>query len=653
MGASLINRLSTLLRRFGRDEGGAFALVFGLMAIVLIALGGATVDYVTLEQVRNRSQIALDAAALALQPDSQLTGANKGTIQIEAQALVNDRVGSGLVKITDTVINTTDGSLYFRADVTTPTIFVALVGVNQMRAAIQSEATRKKLALEIAFVLDNSGSMDKTSGGRQRMQFLKDAATCATYILFYKTVTEPSSNKDTCVNASGAPKLDNVKVGVVPFTMFVNVGAGNLNAAWIDKGSSVAANDNFDDGRTPPGNINRSTLFAATGQSWKGCVEARPHIKTGTRAEEYLDTDDTLPMSGNTLFVPMFSPDVADGLQGNDYLDDTPAICDRPAQGNTSCVYTQTRSCNWLGVCGSATTTQYPQGPENFANTSLYAAGYYGAHANSCTCRNGVSYGSWSGTTSQTRTGTCVGGGYIPQGLSNRQLQERICKYYTNSLTISDTRGPNADCGSASITPLTSTPKTVTDAISAMVALGGTNIHEGAAWGFRVLSPGAPFTEGGPYNQATSKVMILMTDGENTTYNLSNYCSSGMRNLNSNCYNSAYGYPYNSRNADSSSSSGGNIDRLGSFGASNANLVTELNTRTVQTCANAKAAGITVYVVGLATSEADQSTQAVVEDMLTQCASTPDKAYFPQAPNELKGVFQQIANELTALRLSQ
>ncbi|WEK03162.1 MAG: pilus assembly protein TadG-related protein [Candidatus Devosia phytovorans] len=671
-------RLLSLVRRFGRDESGVFAVVFGLMAIVLIALGGATVDYVALDQARSRSQIALDAAALALQPESQLTGANKTAIQAKAQALVDDRIGGGgVVTINSTTINTTDGSLYFTATMKTPTIFVALVGVKEMSAFIQSEATRKKLSLEIAFVLDNSGSMAYTGTGtlglKQRMQFLKDAATCATNILFYKDTTTPLLFPDTCVPATGAVKLDNVKIGVVPFTMFVNVGASNLNATWIDKGTSVTANDNFDDGRTPPGNINRTTLFTATKQSWKGCVEARPHIKTGTRAEEYLDTDDTVPLAGNTLFVPMFSPDVLDGLQGNDYMDDTPAICDRPAPAQ--CIQVQSRfGCNSSnGSCSSSNTADPVTGGTNasgvvdvlatnganFTSSTKYPNGYYGAHASSCSCSAWTSYSDWTQTGGSgnnrtfTRFRSCNGGGYTPGGLTNRQLQERICKYYGTVTTVSDTRGPNADCGAASITPLTATPSTVTTAISNMVALGGTNIHEGAAWGFRALSPGAPFTEGGPYDQATSKVMILMTDGENTTYNLSNYCSQGMRTLNSNCYNSAYGYPYNSFNTDTASSSGGNIERLGRFGANNASLVTELNNRTVQTCANAKAAGITVYTIGLATSEASQSTQAVVEDMLTQCASTPDKAHFPQEPSELKDVFQQIANELTALRLSR
>ena len=39
-------QFAPLLGRFAKDESGVFAVLFGLMAIVLIALGGATVDYV-------------------------------------------------------------------------------------------------------------------------------------------------------------------------------------------------------------------------------------------------------------------------------------------------------------------------------------------------------------------------------------------------------------------------------------------------------------------------------------------------------------------------------------------------------------------------------------------------------------------------------
>lgn len=665
--------ITRLLVRFGKDEGGAFAVMFGVMAIVLIALGGAVVDYVSLEQGRNRAQLALDAAALALQPKVFEKNFNAADVQKLAQAFVIERVANPSIdaKILTTRGNPTDGSLYFEASISVPTAFVALVGVPKLNANVVSEATRKKLALEVVMVLDNSGSM----ANENRMTRLKSAAKCATNTIYYDEVVVDPSDSNSCVPSSAAKLVPNVKLGVVPFTMFVNVGSKYANAAWIDRtGASSISNDNFDndddDARlvTPPNYTwpNRQQLFAATGEAWRGCVEERPHTKSGTTTTEYLDTDDTLPTSGDTLFVPMFSPDLASGTGGNNYISDSPAICDRPAVTSggvtTDCVRTLTYSqCNATmtnSECHLTGDATVPKGPVNFTSTAKFTTGFYGTHAPSCSCRTwttwsaGTQTGGSGNDRTFTRTASCVGQGYVPTGLSTRELQERMCKYYAGVSGSTFSSGPNADCVRTPIQELTATPASVQNAISSMQAEGGTNIHVGTAWGFRVLSPSAPFSEGAEYSEATSKVMIIMTDGENTAYNLSNYCNSAMRDLNGSCYNSAYGFPNNSRNSDSNSTSGGNIERLGKLGTNNADLVTAMNERTSQTCQNAKAAGITVYTIGLSTDKVDQSTPDVVRAMLRACASTPEKAYFPTASNELQSVFASIANELSALRLA-
>ena len=667
-----MRQLASLLHRFRRDESGAFAVIFGLMAIVLVAFSGAVVDYVSMEQVRNRAQIALDAATLALQPEIFNKPLNVADIKKRAQDLVLNRLGSDpnvTASLLEPTVDVLNGTLTLEAQMTIKTIFVSLVGVDELNARIKSQATRKKLALEVAFVLDNSGSMSYTGAGangtRQRMQFLKDAANCATYTLFYDAVETKTSAPDTCVATATAKKVDNVRLAVVPFTMFVNVGAGNANAAWIDKtGASAIANNNFDTDDNQgvlPGNsgtplvANRFTLFAATKESWRGCVEARPHIKTGSTSNEYLDTDDTAAAANNTLYVPLFSPDMVDGVGTNSYLDDMPAMCDRPAQGTTKCTITETRTySNRNGWSAGEQTagTVLASGPTNFTSNAIYTGAYYGGHPPSCRCRSGITYGNWStGSTSQTRSGTCAS--YIPYGLSNRVLQERVCKYYGTWSGSDYSSGPNADCTRTAILPLTNTPSAVTAAITSMQAEGGTNIHEGTVWGYRTLTPSLPFDQGSAFDTATSKVMIVMTDGENTAYNLSSHCGDEQRNLNGSCYNSAYGFPYNSRNTSTTSTSGGNIERLGTLGTSNTNLVNEMNTRTSQTCENAKKAGITIYTIGLATDQAVQSSQATVEKMLTDCASAKEKAFFPKTPGELRAVFASIANELSALRLSQ
>lgn len=672
-----------LIRSFIKDERGAFAIMFGVMAIVLIALGGAVVDYVTLEQGRNRAQLALDAAALALQPRVFERNFKEADVQALAQAFLTERLGSNSITATieTTRGNADDGSLYFKARINVPTNFVALVGVRNLGALVESEATRKKLALEVVMVLDNSGSMKDEN----RMTSLVDAAKCATYILMYSDVKDATGNSNTCVPATGADRVDNVRVGIVPFTMFVNVGTNNANATWIDKvGAASTHFDNFDNDDDEDRLVltsgtykfpTRQDLFKATGEAWRGCVEARPHTRTGTTATEYLDTDDTIPMGGDTLFVPQFSPDMAYGTGSNnyissstiinsDYLDavgqtnaiyDSPAVCDRPAQGVTRCdiveEITRANSYSPWSAPSLKSGTVLGTSPINFVSNTPYNNAFYGRLPPSCACRS-PSYGPWTGSgNTLTRTGSC--NSFVPLGLSTRELQERVCKYYGAIGTQGFSSGPNADCTRTPILPLTTDSASVISTIGKMVAEGGTNIHEGTVWGFRALTPSEPFTEGAPKNEATSKIMIIMTDGENTDYNLSNYCNDAMRALNGKCYNTAYGFPYNSQNTNANSTSGGNINRLGALNVSNAQLVTQMNERTSQTCANAKAAGITVYTIGLATDKVSQSTPAVVQAMLKECASTQDRARFPKSSAELKEVFASIANELSALRLAR
>ena len=57
-----------------------------------------------------------------------------------------------------------------------------------------------------------------------------------------------------------------------------------------------------------------------------------------------------------------------------------------------------------------------------------------------------------------------------------------------------------------------------------MQAKGGTNIMEGVMWGWRVLSPEPPFTEGKAYDDPENdKFLIVMTDGENWHQSRSNH----------------------------------------------------------------------------------------------------------------------------------
>jgi Flp pilus assembly protein TadG len=187
----------------------------------------------------------------------------------------------------------------------------------------------------------------------------------------------------------------------------------------------------------------------------------------------------------------------------------------------------------------------------------------------------------------------------------------RICSNYNANGTCRTwaNNNPNRDCTNARIVPLTNSRSVLDSAINGLTAAGSTYGNVGMVWGWRVISPDPPFTEGTAYDdEMWSKTVIMMTDGDNvvnTTY-------------------SAYG--------------------AGAAGQTQ----TTLNNKFSQVCAAMKAQGITVYTITFQSGITD-ATRAIFR----QCASAPDK-YFNAPSNEsLYTAFQTIANQLSQLHITQ
>jgi Mg-chelatase subunit ChlD len=580
-------------------------VIFGLLAIVLVAASGAVVDFTATEQARSRAQTALDSASLGMQPTIYNTGVTAATIKPRAQSLLLERLaedgGSWIAcasastrppcaSVDNVAVNTIDGTLRLESTIRVGTAFVGLIGIPTMQAKLVSEATRKRLNIEVAMVLDNSGSMAQSN----RMPNLKTAANNAVDILFGANETLP-----------------NVFIGVVPFTEFVNVGTASRDKPWMDRnGINEVSRQNFDNDANPDspvprpgpsvGPVNRFNLYdAMPNVSWRGCVEAR---------KSPYDTDDTVPTTSapDTLFTPLFGPDEPDGRGfPNSYLPDSPAMC------GLNCQYRETQSyCTSDGsfcLGGTSSTWVYtaPNGTQTTGSSVCSCPSF--PDAPSVT----MSGGGFLGAT-RTRTFDCY---------SARVLQEKMCKYMGNIDTGRD--GPNWDCPTTAVLPLSNSKSTVKSRITAMKAEGGTNIHQGAIWGFHMLSPTEPLAEARGYDTATYKVMIVMTDGENT--------HSSSSNMNGATWYTAYGYPYNGRLT----------------GNNNTELQTAMDDKTKATCTNAKTAGITVFTIGL--SSPNDSTR----NMLKSCASGDANAYFPTNPSQLDAIFTEIATQLSKLRLAQ
>jgi Flp pilus assembly protein TadG len=187
-----------------------------------------------------------------------------------------------------------------------------------------------------------------------------------------------------------------------------------------------------------------------------------------------------------------------------------------------------------------------------------------------------------------------------------------------------DTEGPNKGCATP-LTPLTNDAALMRQRIGAMQTQdgAGTNVAQGMVWGWSVLSPTAPFTEGVAYgDQGTQKAMIVLTDGENNVstadnHNLSHY--------------SSYGYLAGTR-----------------FGTQDQELaIDEIDKKVKALCTKIKAKNIRLYTITF------QLNDASAQKMYRDCATSSSMYYNSPTTTELEGIFKKIAEELGNLRFSR
>ena len=269
-----------LLKRFQASESGKFGMMLAVALPAVLAIAGFAIDISTLVNAKQRLQSSLDSALLA---SSRLkeTGQSR-------QEIFDNFLASNLHNMND--LADIEGKLEVNKGlnfIETQGTATANVKLSLMRyfgdvskVKVTSSAYESTSKLEVAMVLDNTGSM-----GADRMKALRDAATSLVNIL----ESAKTANRD-------------VKAALVPFVTTVNIKGTGYSSAWVDTlATSPLHGANFDkksDGKPH----NHLDLFTTLNVPWKGCVEARPSPH---------NLDDTVPDSKKpeTLFVPAFAPD--------------------------------------------------------------------------------------------------------------------------------------------------------------------------------------------------------------------------------------------------------------------------------------------------------------------------------------------------------
>jgi Flp pilus assembly protein TadG len=208
-------RTFSTLRRFQRDERGAVGLIFGLSIIPLMGLTGVAVDYARATSVRAELQMAADATALALAKDAVKLDAGQTTIR--AQAVFDGNWGKRFEsELTSLTVTRETDRFKIQAKAHVKYSFLPVLGLNGIDVAVTSTSGWGVNKIEIALVLDNTGSM----GWSGKMPELKKAlcgnTTCSN--------TMPTSGfvrhmQDAAIDA------DQIRVALVPFDTTVRVPA--------------------------------------------------------------------------------------------------------------------------------------------------------------------------------------------------------------------------------------------------------------------------------------------------------------------------------------------------------------------------------------------------------------------------------------------
>lgn len=603
----VIGRFTTKRGRHAllRDRSGNVAMMWALMGTVLIGLVGITVDFTRAQSIRNAMQNAADGAALVAERSSNLSIAQRTAA---ARAFFDAEVGDMVSNVTFNVVELQDGGHRVTASMPMPMSLARVISDNAWTLAVAAEAqANASPPIEVALVLDNTGSMSND------MQALRDAA---------------SDLADDLLSLDG----DTVRVALVPFVAQVNIGNEQSHRAWLDQTGAAPYNGELLEDRSIAYRTLTITGSNPTGANCQN-LSTTPNGYTGPYRITWR------PGGGGNggLITRCYAWTPADGVSHLALFD---LVSNEDWKG---CVEARPEPYDINDAAPNIGTPETMFVPFFWLDTVDGVSGTSNSYFTD-------SVGNISGATMSTS-----------MGLTSTTQQAReaamfnVFKYRNNTASLDtsapDTRGPNRGCPTP-IVPLTSDEGVVQTNIAAMRhwSGGGTNQAEGLAWGWRVLSPTPPFTEGEPFNAARDnvrKVIVLMSDGENT-------------NVGSDVVMSSDYSAYNHLGLWRDYAGGGLLNQL--IGGilrgilppqyrrnitSSQSYVSYVNNRERQLCTNIKNTGIEIYTVIF------RETDAATEQLMRQCASGNDHFFRADNAAELSRAFDAIGTGIGALRLTR
>jgi Flp pilus assembly protein TadG len=196
--------------RFVENTNGSMLPMVAILAVLLLVIGGAAVDYSRAIGQRTTMANALDAAALTIA--SQLSSSIMTDDEIseslkDAFAANLNNMGYSDVAIENLqhTVDSDAGTVSVSSSIAIPTKFIHIggIGPKTISVGVDTEVNYSKFDVELALVLDVTGSM---SGD---MDTLKDAA---------------NSLVDTLIPDGTSESDSKIRISVVPYSQGVNLG---------------------------------------------------------------------------------------------------------------------------------------------------------------------------------------------------------------------------------------------------------------------------------------------------------------------------------------------------------------------------------------------------------------------------------------------
>lgn len=212
------------IERFKSDQRGSVALMFGLAMIPVLGLAGAAIDYSRASLAHTKLQVAIDRAALgivklpATATQTQMDDIARASLKSVFGFEIGERSQSG-VTIEVKPVQKTGKIVVVQASGTSDSAFMQLLGFQDTKFSATSKAEWNSNKIELALVLDSTGSMaDDIGGGQRKIDALKQASTQLLSDL-----------------KSAAVESDTVKVSVVPFDTEVRLNPSTYRSKpWFD-----------------------------------------------------------------------------------------------------------------------------------------------------------------------------------------------------------------------------------------------------------------------------------------------------------------------------------------------------------------------------------------------------------------------------------